>query len=100
VGFSNPIRRAPSSLTGGGGAAPTVVWLWRPEWYQSAPEPTRRPETSGQPVIKERRDIVVSGPAPRGSNAGPWLAGVGIFGVLGGSWLVSRRRRQRMLAEL
>jgi hypothetical protein len=100
IGFSNPVRRAPSSLTGGGGAAPTVVWLWRPEWYQSAPEPARQPETSGQPVIKERRDIVVSGPTPRGSNAGPWLAGVGIFGALGGSWLVSRRRRQRMLAEL
>jgi hypothetical protein len=100
IGFSNPVRRAPSSLTGGGSAAPTVVWLWRPEWYQSAPEPVRQPETSGQPAIKARGDIVVSGPTPRGSNAGPWLAGVGIFGALGGSWLVSRRRRQRMLAEL
>jgi hypothetical protein len=99
IGFSNPARRAPSTLTGGGAGA-TVIWLWRPEWYENTPEPSQLPRTSGQPVIKDRQDIVVSGPAPRGSNAGPWLAGVGIFGLLGGGWLISRRRRMRMLAEL
>ncbi|MEX0665550.1 MAG: hypothetical protein WD598_12390 [Acidimicrobiia bacterium] len=100
IGFSNPAQRAPSSLTGGGGAPAAVIWLWRPEWYQPTPEPRDLPRTSGQPVTKGRRDIVVSGPAPHGSNAGPWIAGVGIFGALGGGWLVSRRRRMRMLAEL
>lgn len=100
IGFSNPVSRAPSVLTGGGSASPTVVWLWRPEWYQSEPTVEERPQTAGRPELNERRDIVITGGSRAGSNAGPWLAGLGVAGLLGGGWLVSRRRRMRMLAEL
>jgi len=101
IGFSNPAQRAPSTLTGaGGGASPTVIWLWRPEWFQPAPERNESPRTDGQPEVRGRRVIVVRSPTPRGASAGPWLAAVGIFGLLGGGWVVSRRRRLRMLAEL
>jgi hypothetical protein len=101
IGFSNPSGRAPATLTGGTpGASPTVIWLWRPEWFQDTPSENELPRTDGQPKVTGRADIVVRSPAPKGPSAGPWLAGVGIFGLLGGGWVVSRRRRLRMLAEL
>jgi hypothetical protein len=97
--FSNPATRAPAALTGGG-STPTIVWLWRPEWYQQTPQASHTPRTSGQPVVKGHREIVVQRAAPQGDSAGPWLAGLGAFGLLGGGWVLSRRRRLKMLAEL
>jgi hypothetical protein len=103
--FSPPAQRAPAvlsrSVAGGGSASPTIVWLWRPEWYQSPAEtPPPPPRTAGLPQVKGRREIVVQHDVPHGASAGPWLAGLGAFGLLGGGWVLSRRRRMRMLAEL
>ncbi len=101
IGFSNPTGRAPATLTGGTpGESATVIWLWRPEWFQGSPATREVPRTDGQPKVTGRADIVVRSPSPKGASAGPWLAGVGIFGLMGGGWVVSRRRRLRMLAEL
>jgi hypothetical protein len=102
IGFSNPGARAPSSLAGGGtpGASPTVIWLWRPEWFQDTPSTDELPRTGAQPNVTGRADIVVRRPSPKGASAGPWLAAVGTFGLMGGGWMLSRRRRLRMLAEL
>ena len=97
--FSPPAARAPAAISGGG-ASPTIVWLWRPEWYQTTPKQTHAPRTSGQPEVKGRQVIVVQRDPPQGASAGPWLAGVGAFGLLGGAWVISRRRRMKMLAEL
>ena len=94
VFFSRP-SRAPATLSGSG-TKPTIVWLWRPEWYQPGRE--SEPETAEQPKLKGRRDIVVS-TGPEGANAGPWLAGLSAFGLLGGGFLLSRRRRMRAFAD-
>jgi hypothetical protein len=97
VVFGTPERRAPSALSGGGDAGaqtPTIVWLWRPEWFQSAIEP-ELPQTSGRPQLKGAAEIIVSRDAPSGASAAPWLAGLGAFGLIGGGYLVSRFRRVR-----
>ncbi len=100
IGFSNLAQRVPSVLTGGAGASPNVIWLWRPEWFTPANEKSEAPRTDGQPEVRGRRVIIVRSPTPHGASAGPWLAAVGIFGLFGGGWIFSRRRRLRMLAEL
>jgi hypothetical protein len=97
VVFAKPApRRAPLAL-GGGSSAPTVVWLWRPEWY-TGPEASQRPARStGQPQVKGKQEIVVNrGPAADGASAGPWLAGLGAFGLIGVGFLVTRKRRLRL----
>jgi len=98
VFFARPAR-APSTLTGGGGATPTIVWLWRPEWYEPKLDAEGKPQTAEPPQLTRHRDIVVS-TGPEGASAGPWLAGLSAFGLLGGGWMMSRRRRLRMLGEI
>lgn len=90
-------RRAPLGL-GGAGSAPTVVWLWRPEWYTGSDEPSERPpRTTGQPKTTGERDIVVNrGSAAGGASAAPWLAGMAAFGLIGGGFLITRKRRLRL----
>jgi hypothetical protein len=98
VVFAPPRRSVPSALFGGQNGEAQVVWLWRPEWA-GAPAGPRNPRTSAPPIVRERDDIIVgsSGPSPD-SNAAPWLAGLGVFGLCGVGWLLTRRHRMR--AEL
>lgn len=97
--FARPAR-APTALTGGGATKPTIVWLWRPEWYDPQLSADRAPQTGGTPKLQAHRDIVVSSGEPQGASAGPWLAGLSAFGLLGGGFLMRRRRRLRVLGEL
>ena len=95
--FAKPAS-APRALSGGGASTPTIVWLWRPEWYQPELDATGVPQTDVLPKL-EKRQLVVS-PGREGASAGPWLAGLSAFGLLGGGWMISRRRRIRMLGEV
>jgi hypothetical protein len=98
ITFSNPQRRAPAVLSSAGLSSPAVVWLWRPDFYKPTPEATTgAPITTNTPNLKGRHEIVVTRPGPSGASAGPWLAGMGVFGLAGGGWVVSRRRRLRLL---
>jgi len=88
-----PPRRASSALSGPAGGD-SVVWLWRPEYFQPGTETQALPQTGRNP-LEGRTDIVIAtDPAPD-SNAAPMLAGLGIFGVVGVGWLASRRRKLR-----
>ena len=91
--FARPVSRVPSALTGGtGAAAPTIVWLWRPDFYQSQ----QLPKTGGVPELKGKANIIVAtGNQPSGASAGPWLAGLALFAVVVGWFLVRRRLRLR-----
>lgn len=98
VVFAKPAaRRAPLGL-GGQSSAPTVVWLWRPEWYTGSPETDERPARStGQPRTTARRDIVVTPDRSNdGASAAPWLAGMAAFGLIGVGFLITRKRRLRL----
>ncbi len=87
-----PPRRSTSALSGPAGGD-SVVWLWRPEFFQPGSETTQALPQTGRNPLEGRTDIVVAtNPAPD-SNAAPMLAGLGIFGVVGFGWLVSRWRR-------
>ena len=98
ITFSNPQKRAPAVLSSAGLSSPAVVWLWRPDFYQPTPEATTgAPITTNTPNLKGRHEIVVTRPGPNGASAGPWLAGMGAFGIAGGWWVFSRRRRLRLL---
>jgi len=89
-----PPRRSSSALTGTAGGD-SVVWLWRPEYFQPGTESTQALPQTGRNPLEGRTDIVIAtDPAPD-SNAAPMLAGLGIFGVVGVGWLFSRRRRIR-----
>jgi hypothetical protein len=67
----------------------TVIWLWKPDWFQN----TGRPKTAGTPTGVKRASVTVD---PKGSpSATPWLAGLAVFGIFGGAWLAVRRRRVR-----
>lgn len=91
-----PPRPARSALTGRGpGVDSSVVWLWRPDWYQQTTETQTLPQTTGSPLLKGRRDIVVSSTNAPTSNAGPWLAGLAAFGLIGIGWVLNKRRRVR-----
>jgi hypothetical protein len=89
--FARAVSRVPSALTGGTAtAAPTIVWLWRPDFYQSQ----QLPKTGGVPELKGKANIIVAtGPQPGGASAGPWLAGLALFAIVGG-WVLVRRRLQ------
>ena len=91
--FARPVSRVPSALTGGTGAtAPTIVWLWRPDFYQGQ----TLPQTGGVPELKGKANIVVATDhQPSGASAGPWLAGLALFAVVAGWFLVRRRLRLR-----
>ena len=97
VVFAKPAtRRSPLGL-GAGSSAPTVVWLWRPEWYTGSESNQRPARSTGQPQVKGAQEIVVNrGPAAEGASAAPWLAGLGAFGLIGVGFLVTRKRRLRL----
>lgn len=89
-----PPRRASSALTGTAGGD-SVVWLWRPEYFQPGTETTQALPQTGRNPLEGRTDIVVAADPAPDSNATPMLAGLGIFGVVGVGWLASRRRKLR-----
>jgi hypothetical protein len=97
--FARPVSRVPSALTGGtGAAAPTIVWLWRPDFYQS--DAKTLPQTGGVPELKGKANIIVSTDhQPGGASAGPWLAGLALFAIAGG-WVLVRRRLRLRHAEV
>jgi hypothetical protein len=99
LAFAKPIT---GRAAGDGGAlvsAPTVTWLWRPEQFQATPEETAAPKTTNRPNLQGRREVVVDASSPGGASAGPWLAGVGLFGLIGGGWIIRRRRMLRLPVE-
>jgi hypothetical protein len=92
--FAQPVNRAPASLTGGTGEAfPTVVWLWRPDWFQG--NANALPQTSGEAEVKGKTAVIVADTAPADTNAAPWLAGLGAFGLIGGGIVINRWLRWR-----
>jgi hypothetical protein len=96
VSFAKPSNRAPS-VFGGGPSAPTVVWLWRPDFYQPTAD-RQLPRTGGRPKLTGKTEILVSTEdGPAGASAGPWLGGLAAFGLIGGAFLLSRRRRMLRL---
>jgi hypothetical protein len=91
-----PPRRTRSALTGGGdGVDSSIVWLWRPEWYQPSTQTRTLPQTGGRPKLAGRTDIVVQSRKTPDSDAGPMLAGLAAFGLIGAGWVFSKRRRVR-----
>jgi hypothetical protein len=69
----------------------TVIWLWRPDWFQTA-EAAR---TAGRPSAVKRARVSVDAKASAGPSATPWLAGLATFGIFGFVWILARRRRVR-----
>ncbi len=93
-----PPRRTRSALTGGGAGGnvdSSVIWLWRPEWYQSSTQTQTLPQTGGRTPLRGRADIVVTSRKKPDSNAGPWLAGLAAFGLIGTGWVINKRRQVR-----
>jgi len=69
----------------------TVIWLWRPDWFQTA-EAAR---TAGRPTSVKRASVSVNAKGTAGPSAAPWLAGLATFGIFGFAWVLVRRRRVR-----
>ncbi|HEV2311255.1 MAG TPA: hypothetical protein VGU73_12105 [Acidimicrobiia bacterium] len=69
----------------------TVIWLWRPDWFQTA-EAAR---TAGRPSAAKRASVSVDAKSTAGPSATPWLAGLATFGIFGFAWILVRRRRVR-----
>jgi len=69
----------------------TVIWLWRPDWFQTA-EAAR---TAGRPSSVKRATVSVNAKGTAGPSAAPWLAGIATFGIFGFAWVLLRRRRVR-----
>ena len=69
----------------------TVIWLWRPDWFQTA-EAAR---TAGRPRAVRRASVSVNARGAAGPSATPWLAGLATFGIFGFAWILLRRRRVR-----
>ena len=69
----------------------TVIWLWRPDWFQTA-EAAR---TAGRPRAVKRASVSVDAKGSAGPSATPWLAGLATFGIFGFVWILVRRRRVR-----
>jgi hypothetical protein len=96
VVFAKPSRRSSLGL-GSGSSAPTVVWLWRPEWYTGSQTNERPARTTGQPKTTGTQEIVVNRDSSAGgASAAPWLAGMAAFGLIGAGFLVTRKRRLRL----
>jgi PKD domain-containing protein len=70
----------------------TVIWLWRPDWFQATAN--QKPKTAGRPRSVTRAAVSV-GSNRGGPSATPWLAGLATFGIFGAAWLAVRRRRVR-----
>jgi hypothetical protein len=70
----------------------TVIWLWRPDWFQATTK--QKPKTAGRPGGVARAAVSV-GSNRGGPSATPWLAGLATFGIFGAAWLAVRRRRVR-----
>ena len=70
----------------------TVIWLWRPNWFQSA----QTAKTDGRPSAVKRADVSVD-PSRSGSgqSATPELAALAAFGIFGFGWVLFKRRRVR-----
>ena len=95
--IARPVSRAPASLTGGAGTGvefPTVVWLWRPDWFQA--NTNALPQTSGQADLKGETAVVIADDPPTDTNAAPWLAGLGAFGLIGAGFVINRWYRWRL----
>jgi hypothetical protein len=75
----------------------TVIWLWKPDWFQSTPSGVGKAvKTAGRPKAVKRASVSVVQSAHRSSpSAAPWLAGLGAFGIFGAGWLGFRRRSLR-----
>jgi hypothetical protein len=75
----------------------TVIWLWKPDWFQSTPSGVGKAvKTAGRPKAVKRASVSVVQSAHRSSpSAAPWLAGLGAFGIFGAGWLAFRRRSLR-----
>jgi PKD domain len=75
----------------------TVIWLWKPDWFQPTPSGVgKSARTGGQPKAVKRASVSVTQRANRTSpSATPWLAGLGAFGIFGAGWLAFRRRNLR-----
>jgi hypothetical protein len=70
----------------------TVIWLWRPNWFQTA----QTAKTAGQPKAVKRADVSVDpAHAGNGQNATPELAALAAFGIFGFGWILFKRRRVR-----
>ncbi len=69
----------------------TVIWLWRPDWFQTA-EAAR---TAGRPTSVKRATVSVNAKGTAGPSAAPWLAGLATFAIFGFAWVLVRRRRVR-----
>jgi hypothetical protein len=69
----------------------TVIWLWRPDWFQTA-EAAR---TAGRPSGVKRASVSIDAKGTAGPSATPWLAGLATFGIFGFAWILVRRRRVR-----
>jgi hypothetical protein len=69
----------------------TVIWLWRPDWFQTA-EAAR---TAGRPSPAKRASVSLNAKGSAGPSATPWLAGLATFGIFGFAWILVRRRRVR-----
>jgi PKD domain len=69
----------------------TVIWLWRPDWFQTA-EAAR---TAGRPSPAKRASVSIDAKGSAGPSATPWLAGLATFGIFGFVWILVRRRRVR-----
>ncbi len=91
---------APASTFGGPRISPNdarVVWLWRPDWFQSDSDNNARRGDRQPTGVKGRVAIAVDPGGRSGPSAAPWLAGLGAVGV-GGYGLIARlRRRVRVL---
>jgi hypothetical protein len=83
---------APAALTADPGS---VVWLWRPDDYTPEAKKAANPANDGQLKGKTTIEIATSKQGVDDSNAGPWLAGLGLFGLVGFGGMVKRRRKLR-----
>ncbi len=73
----------------------TVIWLWRPDWFQPDSSPPRLVKTGGRPNAVKRADVSVDPRGKGGPSAAPWLAGLAAFGIFGAGWVMFKRRQVR-----
>jgi surface-anchored protein len=84
--FTTPTRGAVQPVT--------VIWLWRPDWFQPSSDPPRLVKTGGRPGAVKRADVSID-PRKGGPSAAPLLAGLAAFGIFGAGWVMFKRRQVR-----